>query len=125
MIQFLIGREYLFLVDRESVLQFAGEAFQLKAEEAFLQAIRLRQDYARAYIGLGGVYFKHAQRLVNPSTNESGNGSQDITDLELAATLSDDSIAAYTDVLELNPDPAEYGIPLDSVARLGLGNSYR
>jgi tetratricopeptide (TPR) repeat protein len=125
MVKFLIGREYLFLVDRESVLQFARDAFEKEAEQAFHQAIRLRQDYARAYVGLGGVYFKRAQRLINPPEEGTSAGSQENTDLAAAKSITEDAIAAYNTVVDLNPDPAEYGIPLDSVARLGLGNSYR
>lgn len=124
-VKFLIGREYLFLVDRESVLKFARDAFEKEAEHAFSQAIQIRQDYARAYIGLAGVYFKRAQRLINSLPGEQGGEIPASADLELAKTLSEESISAYQKVLELNPDRAEYGIPLDSVARLGLGNSYR
>ena len=129
MVKYFIGREYLFLVDRESVLQFARDAFEQEADQAFQEAILLNKDYARAYIGLGGVNFKRAQRLINPSgvdtSLETGKEAPGIQDIELAESLAQESLAAYNQVLEINPDPADYGLPLVSVARLGLGNTYR
>ncbi len=129
MVKFFIGREYLFLVDRESVLQFARDAFEQEANQAFQEAILLNKDYARAYIGLGGVNFKRAQRLINPSGMDTGLDTGEeapgIQNIELAESLAQESLAAYNQVLEINPDPADYGLPLVSVARLGLGNTYR
>jgi tetratricopeptide (TPR) repeat protein len=125
MVKFFIGREYLFLVDRESVLQFAREAFEQEAEQAFRAAILLNEDYARAYIGLGGVHFKRAQRLVNPTPGNTGDGVPGIQEIEQAESLAHEALFAYNQVLELNPDPGDYGLPLVSVAQLGLGNTYR
>ncbi len=49
-VQFFIGREYLFLSDLQPDQQ---EELWQKAEDAFLQAIAINDQYARAYIGLG------------------------------------------------------------------------
>ncbi len=124
-LEFLAGREYLFLVDRESVLTFAQDAFLEQAQVAFQRAIELDSDYARAYIGLGSAYFKRAQRLLAdtqagiPATNASED--QIVQGLELV----DQAIASYQRVLAMHIDPSRYGLPLEQVANLGLGNSFR
>ncbi len=55
LVQFFTGREYLFLVDRESVLKFARDEFEQQAQKAFDQALALDPGYTRAQIGLGGL----------------------------------------------------------------------
>ncbi len=56
------------------------------------------------------------------ATGEEAPGIQEI---ELAELLAQEALAAYNQVLDIDPDPADYGLPLVSVARLGLGNTYR
>jgi hypothetical protein len=126
-IKFLIGREYLFLVDRETVLAFAQEEFESRAEAAFTASLQLSPDYARAHIGLGSLYYKRARDL----GAEAGLGSSilgEAPNLEsLAEALSEveRAVEDYTAALELSGQEQPSGIPLESVARLGLGNSYR
>jgi tetratricopeptide (TPR) repeat protein len=115
-IPFFIGREYLFLSDRHPDRR---ESDWKSAEAAFLRALDLNDQYARAYIGLGGVYLKRSAFMVDAAL-ASG---QEI-DLE-AAPLAEQAIAAYEQVLKLKPDPEQYGNPVEDVARLALGNSYR
>jgi tetratricopeptide (TPR) repeat protein len=42
-----------------------------------------------------------------------------------AAQWVEQAIEAYQEVLQLKPDPQQYGIPVEDVARLGLANAYR
>jgi tetratricopeptide (TPR) repeat protein/energy-coupling factor transporter ATP-binding protein EcfA2 len=112
-IQFLLGREYLFMVDREAVLEFVREGFEAKAEEKFARAIQLNPAYPRAYTGLGSVYNKRARRLLH----EQQDGVA-------AAGLVEKSIQLYRQAYELSAASPHAGLPLDEVARLGLGNAY-
>lgn len=115
-VQFFIGREYLFISDLQPDRQ--DELWQ-QAEDAFLQAIAINDQYARAYIGLGNVYRKRAGNLVDPAlTSDQSVDPQAIQWIEQA-------IEAYQKVLELEPDPEQYGNPVEDVARLALGNAYR
>jgi tetratricopeptide (TPR) repeat protein len=112
-IQFLLGREYLFMVDREAVLEFVREGFEAEAEEKFARAIELNPAYPRAYSGLGSVYNKRARRLLH----EQQDGAA-------AAGLVEKSIQLYGQAYELSAASPDAGLPLDKVARLGLGNAY-
>ena len=42
-----------------------------------------------------------------------------------AIPLVEQAIATYQKVLELKPDPQQYGNPVEDVARLALGNAYQ
>ncbi len=119
-VQFLIGREYLFLVEREKVLEFAMEEFEEQAEEKFIQSTEIDPDFARGYIGLGSVYFKRAQRQLSDEAATAGT-----PDFTQSMQYIDQSIAAYSQALLLGSDASEYGIPIESVANLSLGNSFR
>jgi len=122
-IQFFLGREYLFLVDRESVLEFAREDFERQAEQAFRRSIELAPGYPRAYIGLGSVHAKRARRMIS---GLPGNAVDPETLAEASRTV-DQAVENYTQALELSSPPVgnhSTGIPIDSVARLGLGNGY-
>lgn len=115
-IQFFIGREYLFLSERQP--DHRDEYWQA-AEDALLQASSLNDQYARTYIGLGTVYFKRAVYLL-----ETATASQETVDPQ-ANQWVQQSIDAYQTVLELKPEAAEYGNPVQDVAVLSLGNAYR
>jgi tetratricopeptide (TPR) repeat protein len=115
-VQFFIGRENLFL--SESQPDEREEHLQ-KAEDAFLKATEFNPQYARAYIGLGGVYRKRSADLVAKA--QESNQAPD----PQAAEWVEQAVDAYKKVLELKPDLAEYGIPIEDVARLGLGNAYQ
>lgn len=60
---FFIGREELILANPVSQTTSASEraAHLANAQEAFEEALRRNPNYARAHIGLGGVYFDRAQ----------------------------------------------------------------
>ena len=116
MVKFFVGREYLFLSETRPEGQ---EEFRQEAEEALLQAIRLNDRYARAYVGLGALYRKRADDLVSVAL-----ASGQAVDPQ-AAQWIDQAIGSYQKVLELKPDPDEYGNPVEDVARLALGNTLR
>ncbi len=116
MIQFFIGREYLFLSDLQPDQR---EQRWQEAEAALQQAIAINDQYARAYIGLGAVYMNRSSYLVDPVlTPGQPVDSQ-------AIQLAEQAIDAYQKALELKPDPQQYGNPVEDVARLGLGNANR
>lgn len=116
MVQFFIGREYLFLSDLQPDRQ---EAHLQEAENALLQAIALNDQYARAYIGLADVYRKRSGNLVDAAL-----ASGQAVDPQ-AAQLVEQAIETYQKVLELKPDTQQYGNPVEDVARLAQGNAYR
>jgi tetratricopeptide (TPR) repeat protein len=115
-VQFFIGREYLFLAEFEPDQQ---EELWQKAEDALLQAIAINDQYARAYIGLGALYMKRSTYLVDAAlTSDQAVDPQ-------AEQLVEQAIETYQKVLELKPDAQQYGNPVEDVARLALGNAYR
>jgi tetratricopeptide (TPR) repeat protein len=115
-VQFFIGRENLFLADRYPDQR---EAYQQAAEEAFQKAIVLDDQYARAYIGLGSVYTDRAASLINNALT-TGQAIE-----PQARGWTDQAVQAYQQVLDLEPDSAEYGNPVADVARMALGHAYR
>lgn len=120
-VQFFLGREYLFLADRELQRREDLEQF---AEQAFSSSIRLNPGYARGYIGLAGVHFGRAQRLVLEITS-GANALHDPSPTDSTLMLVDEAIRNYQHALDLRPTVSEYGVPVDAIARLGLGQSYR
>ncbi len=116
MVKFFIGREYLFLSERQ--LDRQEELWQ-KAEEALQQAITIDPEYARAYIALGALHMKRANKLVEDA-KQSGQAPD-----PQAMQWVEQAIETYQKVLDLKPDPKEYGNPVEDVARLALGNAYR
>ena len=83
------------------------------------QAIATNDQYARAYIALGAVYMKRSAYLVDAAL-VSGQAVD-----PQAIQLVGQAIETYQKVLELKPDPEQYGNPVEDVARLALGNAYR
>ena len=124
-IQFFIGREYLFLVDREEVLRIARDEFEQQAKASFERAIELDPTYARAYVGLGSVYFKQAQQLLAGVLENPDNTEDPGEKLKNAALLAQEAITAYRRVIDEKLIAAETGLPIESIARLGSGNSIR
>ncbi|PWH13357.1 MAG: hypothetical protein DDG60_10370 [Anaerolineae bacterium] len=114
--QFFVGRASLFLSDLQSRER---EAYWQSAESAFQTAIGLDPRHARAYIGLGGVYFKRGASLLDAALATGQPPDPQ------AARWAEQALAAYQQALDLKPDPAEYGNPVGEVARLALGNAYR
>jgi len=120
-VQFFIGRENLFLSDRDAARQ---EEYTSAAEAAFQQSLSSDSQYARGLIGLGSVYFAKAKRLALLLQRDPnrGDGKQLA---QKALSLADQATSAYHRVLAANAPPAEYGVPVDLVARLGLGTTFR
>ncbi len=116
MVQFFIGREYLFISDLQSDRQ---EELWQKAEDAFLKAITINDQYARAYISLGALNMKRATSLVDQVLE-----LRQAPDPQ-AMQWVEQAIGSYQKVLDLKPDSEEYGNPVEEVARLALGNAYR
>ena len=116
MVKFFIGREYLFISDLQPDRR---EELWQKAEVSLQQAIELDDSYARAYIGLGALYRKRANSLVDPAIE-----SKHVPDPQ-AMQWVEKAIESYQKVLDLKPDSAEYGNPVEDVARLALGSAYR
>ncbi len=115
-VQFFLGREALFLSDQQPDRR---EQDWQAAQQAFEEAIRLNPSYARAYIGLGSVYFKRAAYFL-----DSNPDPQKIADSQ-APTWVQQSLRAYETVVNLNPDAKEYGNPVLDVALMSLGDAYR
>ncbi len=116
MVRFFVGREYLFISDLQPDRR---EELWGKAEEELQKAIDTDPNYARAYIALGALYMKRATNLIDPILS-----SRQPPDPE-ASQWVEQAIQAYQKVLELKPDPEQYGNPVEDVARLGLGNADR
>ena len=115
MLQFFIGRESLFVIEREAIPQAADAAFEEQARLAFEKALQLNLQNARAYVGLGSLHLKQAKRLIDEAMNSeyTDRTFQQITQ------LLDQAEAAYGRVLELKVTSAEYGVPIEDIARLG------
>jgi tetratricopeptide (TPR) repeat protein len=117
-IQFFIGRESLFLSDRDPARQ---EALTGEALQAFQKALGLDPQDARSEIGLGSVYFAQAKRLVAAVPDGSSSDER----LARAAELAVQARQAYGRASDL-PLPAQgSAIPLKEVAQLGVGTTLR
>lgn len=119
LIQFFIGREYLFSLEREKALQVARDAFEQKAGEALQKSLELNPQNARAYIGLGSLYLKQAKRLIL----EGRNSEFTEADIARARQLLDQAETSYTTVLQLEPSAARYGVPMRELAQLSQGDT--
>jgi tetratricopeptide (TPR) repeat protein len=117
LIQFFLGREYLFLIDREVVLEFVREEFERKAEQSLTNSMEINTQYPRAYIGLSTLYAKRTHRIVNESSN-------DVSVPPEALQFTQDAIDLYSQAYDLSESSTEFGIPLHHVAKLALGNIY-
>jgi tetratricopeptide (TPR) repeat protein len=120
-VQFLLGREYLFQAFRDQTKQ---ESLEQAAEQAFINSTRLNPQYARGYIGLGSAYFTRAQRLLLDAPADNSNPINP-SNLAEATDLLEGAIVAYVAAIDLQPDPQDYGVPVTEIASLGLGKSYR
>lgn len=115
-IQFFLGQEYLFLSERHPDQR---QEYWRAAEESLQNSIRLNDRYARSYIALGALYFKQAAVML-----DEANASGQVVDPQ-AAKLAQQAMDAYQTVLDLQPNPDDYGHPIQEVARSALGNAYR
>lgn len=69
---YFIGREILFLSRNEEEVQkvfTSAEEARTGAEKYFRKALDSNPDYARAYMGLGGVFFQRARSAPSPEQN--------------------------------------------------------
>jgi tetratricopeptide (TPR) repeat protein len=99
---YFIGREALFLsVDDETYLD--------QAETAFQRSLEINSDYARAHIGLGGVYHNRAQRLPPESRLDADSIERALAQYQLAIDKSDPGAEGATALK----------------GHLGLGTAYR
>lgn len=118
MLKFFIAREYLFTVEREAIPQNADPAFEQQALAYLEKALQLNPKNARAYIGLGSLYLKQAKRLIK----EAADSEYTDQSFQEIMQLLDQAEAAYGRVLQVEIDPAEYGVPVKDIARLGLSD---
>jgi len=125
LVQFFIGREYLFLVDRESILSDIKDAFERQAETAFQKAIALDPEYSRAYIGLGGLYFKRAQRALSAWMDENPGVDNRVSSLDSISVLVEQTIAQLDQSIRLGAQQGDSGVPLVAIGQLALGNTLR
>jgi hypothetical protein len=118
LLKFFIGREYLFTIEREAIPQGAHASFEEQARVSLEEALQLNPRNARAYVGLGSLYLKQAKRLVKEATDSeyTPQGFGQIMQ------LLDQAEAEYGRVLELKVNSSEYGVPVEDIARLGLGD---
>jgi tetratricopeptide (TPR) repeat protein len=114
-VQFFIGREYLFLAEFQPDQQ---EEFWQKAEDAYLKSMALNDQYAKAYLGLGSVYMKRSAELLDTAIDSR----QEVDPRSLQ--MADQGIETYEKVLGLKPD---FGLEDndENLARLALGSAYR
>ncbi len=115
-VQFFLGREYLFLSDGQPNQR---EQDWQASEQAFKAAIQLNPSYARAYVGLGSVYFKRAAYFLDATSDPQKIASSQ------APTWVQQSLAAYQTAVNLKPDSKQYGNPVLEVAQMSLGDAYR
>jgi tetratricopeptide (TPR) repeat protein len=115
-VQFFIGREYLFLAEFKPDQQ--DELWQ-KAEDAYLKSIALNDQYAKAYLGLGSVYLKRSAELLNATI-----ASKQTFDPQ-ALQFAEQAIEAFQKVLDLKLDRGQIGNQDQNLARLALGNAYQ
>jgi tetratricopeptide (TPR) repeat protein len=115
MVQFFIGREYLFLAEFQPDQQ---EALWQKAEDAYLKSIELNDQFAKAYLGLGSVYMKRSAEFLDMAI-DSG---QEVNPQSLQ--MAEQGIETYEQVLGLK---ADFGLEDndENLARLALGSAYR
>lgn len=118
---YFIGQEYIFLAQQGND---GDEAYLAEAEAALLEALRLNPENARAQIGLGSVYFIEAQQLFNEVraadfVGDTAAGYAAVRD------LAQQALEAYTIVATQPEQLEQYGVPVNSIARLGQGYSLR
>ncbi|MEP6895908.1 MAG: hypothetical protein ABI986_09910, partial [Chloroflexota bacterium] len=114
-VQFFIGREYLFLAEFKPDQQ--AELWQ-KAEAAYLKSIDLNDQYAKAYLGLGSVYIKQSAAFLNSAIAEDQSVDP------RAIQLAEQGIETYQKVLDLKPGPG-LGAADQDLAQLALGNAHQ
>ena len=119
-VQFFIGRESLFLSDRDPARQ---DALTMDAEQAFQKAIQLA-DIPNGYIGLGSVDFARAKRLVE-AVSAAADSQKVQNQLDQAEKFAQSARENYAHVLGMPSTAKPPGIPVDLYAHLGIGTTQR
>jgi tetratricopeptide (TPR) repeat protein len=120
-VQYFYGEENLFLSDRDLAHQ---HILTQAAEDAFHNTLTLDPQYVRANIGLGGVYFARAKRLVAEVQDEK-DASKVFNNLQEAGKQLDLAMDAYNQALKASAAERPSGVPVDLAAKLGIGTSLR
>lgn len=121
-VHFFIGQENLFLAQKSE--GETSRAYELAAEAAFNESLRLNRDNARAIIGLGGVQIVRAQRLLNEGKAPEFDGDP-VATFEAAQTEARRALQTYEPVAVQEEQIERYGLPVRSIARLGQGIALR
>ncbi len=98
---FFIGREELILSNPASQGASSSQdhsAHLANAEAAFQESLKLNPDYARAHLGLGSVYFSHAQDLTTQERLKTSDLANAISQYQQALAGAASSAGALIDV---------------------------
>ncbi len=98
---FFIGREELILSNPASQGASSAQdhaAHLANAEAAFQESLKLNPDYARAHLGLGSVYFSHAQDLTTQERLKTSDLANAISQYQQALAGAASSAGALIDV---------------------------
>jgi tetratricopeptide (TPR) repeat protein len=120
-VHYFTGQEYIFLAQQTSE---GGEAYETEAEAALEEALRLNPDNARAQIGLGSVLFLRTQRLYFEVTAEAFEGDR-AAGFAAIQEQAERALEAYNQVVGQPEQLDQYGVPVNSIARLGQGYMLR
>ncbi len=119
-LQFFIGREYLFTIERRPIPAAADPAFEQQALDALGRALQLNPQNKQAYIALGTAYLQQAQPLIA----DASAAAPATLDFQKISGLLDQAQTAYTRVLEPGSETNSFGASVQDVARLGLGETW-
>jgi tetratricopeptide (TPR) repeat protein len=120
-VHYFTGQEYIFLAQQVTE---EAEAYEAEAEAALEDALRLNPDNARAQIGLGSVHFLRAQRLYFEVTAEAFEGDRAAGFAAIQEEAAR-ALEAYNQVVGQPEQLDEYGVPVNSIARLGQAATLR
>jgi tetratricopeptide (TPR) repeat protein len=122
---YLLGQEQLFLAQRSAsdpneALRVIVQQTDL-AQEALEHALDLKPQYARALIALGSAHTFRAQlALLRDPVPDDCTGTQSEVYEPLLPVLEQAAENFFAASLQ-SPDSQAYGLPLESIAQLGLG----
>jgi tetratricopeptide (TPR) repeat protein len=123
-VHYFTGQEYIFLAQAGGEVGEARDAHIAAAESALQEALRLNPANARAQIGLGSVHFLGAQQLYIEITAEAFEGDR-AAGYAAVQEAAQRALQTYGVVAELPEQLEEYGVPVNSITRLGQGATLR
>lgn len=85
------GREALYLGRQDS-------SWLERAKRAYQRALEINPDYARAHIGLGGVYYSLAQEQAPDRRLESGEAELAVRHYERAIAAADGAVGSHVEL---------------------------